>query len=162
MAVLEAEELAQRVAIVRRFRDLLGQQRDRFRSYLSVLDKQRDIIESGDAGELLAQVELEEQIVADIFSIQKVIDPLENMYHALVVNGASSVSRDEVPNLKASLDELKDEAVVRSSRNRELLSKRMVALRAEITGLRNNPFAAQARRSDWSGVNTASLIDIKG
>jgi hypothetical protein len=165
-------ELAQRVAILRRFRTLLQEQRDRFHSYLAVLDKQQDIIETGSAEDLLAHVELEERIVADIFSIQKVIDPLEDMYHA-VISGAglpagarpslpAPESADDVPDLKAALKDLKNEAVIRSTRNKELLSKRMVELRSEITALRNNPYAASARRSVFSSANTASLVDIEG
>jgi hypothetical protein len=159
-------ELAQRVAILKRFRTLLTQQRDRFRSYLEVLDKQKNIIEKGDAEELLAHVELEEKIVADIFSIQKVIDPLEDMYRAALSGFEPSrhtpAGRDpeDVQSLKAALEGLKKEAVLRSTRNKELLSRRMAELRTEIKVLRNNPYAA--RRSGFSGAETASLVDISG
>lgn len=164
VTLISQEELAERVAILQRFRTLLSQQRDRFRNYLAVLDKQQNIIESGDAGELLAYVEMEEQIVTDIFSIQKVIDPLEDMYHAVIsrFGGDIAAPADDVPNLKATLEDLKNEAILRSSRNRELLSSRMTELRSEITVLRNNPFTARARRSVYSRGSTASLIDIQG
>ncbi|QQO09727.1 flagellar export chaperone FlgN [Breznakiella homolactica] len=152
---ISPEELVRRVAIVKRFRELLIQQRDRFREYLEVLDKQKDVIEEGKAEDLIAHVELEEKIVADIFSIQKVIDPLEDMYRASYPDRES-----EVPNLKAALEELKEEAVVRSERNRELLSKRMAEIRSEIKALRGNPYAA--RRPVYGGSDSASLIDIKG
>ncbi|MDR0624339.1 MAG: flagellar biosynthesis protein FlgN [Treponema sp.] len=164
---ISPEELAQRVAILKRFRTLLSQQRDRFRAYLEVLDKQKDIIEKGEPNELLAHVELEEKIVADIFSIQKVINPLEEMYQAAlsgfdpsrIAKGPSRAS-DDVPGLKAALEDLKNEAVIRSTRNKELLSRRMVELRAEIKSLRSNPYAAA--RSSFSGAGTASLVDISG
>jgi hypothetical protein len=155
------EELAQRIAILRRFKTLLTQQRDRFRSYLDILDKQQSIIESGDTDTLLAHVEIEEKIVADIFSIQKVIDPLEEMYHMVISGGEHPEGADEVPSLKAALEDLKNEAVIRSSHNKELLSKRMVELRSEIKTLRNNPYAAGARRASFSG-GTASIVDIQG
>ncbi|MDR1240205.1 MAG: flagellar biosynthesis protein FlgN [Treponema sp.] len=162
------EELAQRVAILKRFRTLLTQQRDRFRSYLEVLDKQKDIIEKGDPDELLAHVELEEKIVADIFSIQRVIDPLEDMYRAALsgFEPAGNVFRsgnrepDEVQSLKTALESMKNEAVIRSTRNKEMLSKRMAELRSEIKSLRNNPYTA--RRSGFSDGGTASLIDVSG
>lgn len=168
MGAISPGELAQRVAILKRFRTLLTQQRDRFRSYLEVLDKQKDIIEKGDPDELLAHVELEEKIVADIFSIQKVIDPLEDMYRAALSGFDSfhraplSVSREpaEVQSLKTALEGLKNEAVIRSTRNKELLSRRMAELRTEIKTLRNNPYAA--RRSGFSDSGTASLVDISG
>jgi hypothetical protein len=167
---IDQAELAQRVAVLRRFKTLLTQQRDRFHSYLNLLEKQQNVIEKGTAEELLAYVEVEEKIVADIFSIQKVIDPLEEMYNTVVAvqkpqaKKAESLSsgQDEVPSLKASLERLKNEAVIRSTKNRELLSKRMLELRSEIKALRNNPYTANAKRSSFGGINTASLIDLKG
>jgi hypothetical protein len=170
-AEINGEELAQRVAVLRRFRTLLTQQRDRFRSYLEVLDRQQDIIESGDTDALLSHVELEEKIVTDIFSIQKVIDPLEEMYHAVIAGFGpgkaparetlQSEGADEVPSLKAALEDLKNEAVIRSTRNKEMLSKRMIELRSEIKTLRSNPWAA-SRRSVYSDGSTATMVDIKG
>jgi hypothetical protein len=159
MVEISSAELAQRVAVLKRFKTLLTQQRDRFRSYLNLLEKQQDIIETGSAEDLLTYVEIEEKIVADIFSIQKVIDPLEEMYYS-VISGQSPEA--EVPGLKASLEKLKSEAVIRSTKNKELLSKRMLELRAEIKTLRNNPYAAGGRRPSFGSTNTASLVDIQG
>lgn len=166
---IDSTELAQRVAVLRRFKTLLSQQRDRFRSYLDLLNKQQNIIESGTAEDLLTYVEIEEKIVADIFSIQKVIDPLEEMYYSLH-SGSSpqkaqdkpDYSQDEVPSIKESLERLKSEAIIRSTKNKELLSKRMLELRQEIKTLRNNPYTAGSKRSNFNDTNTASLIDIKG
>jgi hypothetical protein len=110
----------------------------------------------------LDYVEIEEKIVADIFSIQKVIDPLEEMYNTVVSKAQSQKAKaqsDEVPSLKASLEKLQTEAVIRSTKNKELLSKRMLELRSEIKALRNNPYAA--RRSGLTGA-TPSLVDLKG
>jgi DNA-binding transcriptional regulator GbsR (MarR family) len=167
---IDSIELAQRVAILRRFKTLLTQQRDRFRSYLNLLEKQQNIIEKGSPEELLNYVEIEEKIVADIFSIQKVIDPLEEMYYTVTAGQkqqakkteTSSSGQDEVPGLKASLEKLKNEAVIQSTKNKELLSKRMLELRSEIKALRNNPYAANVKKSSFGGINTAALIDIKG
>jgi hypothetical protein len=168
--VITQTELAQRVAILKRFKTLLSQQRDRFHSYLDMLDKQQSVIESGSAEDLLTYVEIEEKIVSDIFSIQKVIDPLEEMYNTVVfernpskspVKIESTGSQEEVPTLKASLEILKNEAVVRSAKNKELLSKRMLELREEIKSLRNNPYTASGR-SAYRDSNKASLVDLQG
>jgi len=167
---IDSAELAQRVAVLKRFKTLLSQQRERFKSYLDLLDKQQNVIESGSAEDLLTYVEIEEKIVADIFSIQKVIDPLEEMYNSLVFTQNNSQpliklentgSQEEVPTLKASLEKLKSEAVMRSTKNKELLSKRMLELRQEIKTLRNNPYAASGR-SAYSNSNKASLVDVQG
>ena len=169
---IDSAELAQRVAVLKRFKTLLSQQRDRFKSYLNLLDKQQNVIEAGSAEDLLAYVEIEEKIVSDIFSIQKVIDPLEEMYYSVVSGGSSAKipeklesktdNPDEVPGLKASLEKLKSEAVMRSTKNKELLSKRMLELRSEIKTLRSNPYAAAGRRSSFGAANSPSLIDLQG
>jgi hypothetical protein len=151
-----ASELAQRVALLKRFRDLLIQQRDRFRSYLTVLENQQFHIESGNAEELLSFVEMEEHIVADIFSIQKVIDPLDVLYKAVI----PATTQSDVPALKAALEDLKTQTIARSVYNRELLLTRMTAIRSEIKILKNNPFI-HASRSMYQ-TYTASLIDIEG
>lgn len=155
-AVNSPEELAQRVAILKRFRELLVAQRERFRTYLEVLDRQKDVIEQGSADDLIAHVELEEKIVADIFSVQKVIDPLEDMYRTVYPDGGAS----EIPGLKSALEGLKAEAVVRTERNKELLSKRMTEIRSEIKTLRANPYAG--RTSIYAGTGVPSMIDIEG
>ncbi|MDR2211605.1 MAG: flagellar biosynthesis protein FlgN [Spirochaetaceae bacterium] len=164
--VLNSGEVERRVAILKRFRELLSQQRDRFRQYLDVLDKQKNVIEQGNADDLIAHVELEEKIVGDIFAIQKVIDPLEDMYRRIFsparpMEDTGTLPREihEVPTLKAALEELKAEAVIRSGRNRELLAKRLEEIRTEMKTLRANPYAIH--RSAYSG-ETASLVDIKG
>ena len=151
---ISSEEVARRVAILRRFKELLSQQRDRFQEYLLVLDKQKDVIENGSAEALLSHIELEEKIVGSIFAVQKVIDPLEAMYKANFPQRES-----DVPSLKAALAELQTEASARSKRNQELLSRRMAEIRSEIKLLKGNPYA---RHPSYSSENVASLIDIKG
>ncbi|MDR2718634.1 MAG: flagellar protein FlgN [Treponema sp.] len=169
---ISPDELKRRVAIIKRFRELLSQQRDRFRQYLTVLDKQKDVIEKGNAEALMAHVELEEKIVGDIFAIQKVIDPMEAMYQASFPAGTLPVgvlsgeargipaeTQSEVPRLRAALEELRSEAVLRSAHNREILARRMEEIRQEMKTLRTNPYAIH--RSAYSN-ESAVLVDIAG
>jgi predicted RND superfamily exporter protein len=157
VGAISEDELAERVAILKRFRELLVKQRERFSHYLVTLEKQQAVIETGSSGELADYIEQEEQIIADIFSIQKVIDPLEEMYNATV----PASSAGDVPVLKSALRELQEQVAIRSAHNRELLSARMDVLRSEIIELRNNPLA-NAARSAFSQSGTASIIDIEG
>jgi len=160
---ISEKELNQRVAVIKRFKELLKAQRDRFRVYLDVLDKQKDVIERGTSDDLMQHVELEEKIVEDIFSIQKVIDPLEEMYHSIAhdmprIRSAGEKTDEEVSGLKKALESLKSEAVVRSGLNRELLAKRMAELRAEIKSIKSNAYSR--RNVDISP--RPSQIDIRG
>ncbi|MCL2318726.1 MAG: flagellar export chaperone FlgN [Treponema sp.] len=163
---LSPGELSQRVAVIKRFKELLKAQRDRFRAYLDTLDTQQAVIQNGTAEDLLHHVELEEKIVTDIFSIQKVIDPLEKMYQSTKPEGPGEngftaggppQAGDEVSSLKDALEDLKTEAAIRSERNRDLLSRRMASLRSEIKTLRSNPYA---RRQ--ANIAAPTQIDIRG
>jgi hypothetical protein len=156
MAARTNEELGQRVAALRRFRELLVEQRAKFESYLTVLDFERADIESGDVDRLAAHVEIEEAIVSEIFTFQKVIDPLERIYHAAY---PAAQEDPELPQLRDTLVELKDEVLRRNAENRSLLRRKMEIVRAEIAGFRN-PLAARA--SVYAGQGAGSLVDIRG
>jgi hypothetical protein len=157
MAVEYKGELAQRTAILRKFRELLLEQREKFQRYLLVLDNEKSDIESGDIDRLMAHVELEEQVVSDIFTFQKVIDPLEDLYRSAYPQGAAE--GDELPELKSSLVELRCEVLKRNEENRILLKQRMETLRTEITGLR---IPMGARRSVYASSGGGSVLDIQG
>ena len=150
-------ELTQRMAVVKRFKELLEQQRERFRSYLTALDRQHLAISTGNADEIIAYVELEEQLVEDIFSIQKVIDPLEIMYNA----AGPYLPANDVSALKTALEDLKLQAAARSGQNRDLLSSRMADINSEIQAIKNNPFISKIRNALYQNA-VPTLVDIMG
>jgi hypothetical protein len=154
MAVSEAEA-ASRIVLLKRFRTLLLQQKERFESYLAVLDKQKDKIETGSVEELIAHVELEEKIIGDIIAIQKVIEPMR-----AIVPAAALAASPDVKQIASTIETLRVETVTRVTRNKNLLQSRMEAMRTEIKALRVNPFAR--RPSPFASGDTPSLIDIKG
>ena len=153
-AAFYEKEMAQCAAVHKRLRELLLQQRERFRNYLIVLDRQQFSIESANAEDLVAHVDTEERIVAGISALQNVIAPLENMYHDFM--------QGDIHVIKADVEDLRQQAVARSSRNREFLAVRMAEIRREIDILRNSPIAAGGRRSVFSNYNTASFVNING
>jgi len=164
---ISPSELSHRVAVIKRFKELLKAQRDRFQAYLNALDKQKDVIERGSTDDLLRHVELEEKIVLDIYSIQKVMDPLEQMYQSirketpaknLPTSDSEEAGEDEVLSLKEALDGLKAEAAIRSEQNRGLLAKRMAELRSEIKSLKKNAYASR----NFDNTPPPSYIDLKG
>jgi hypothetical protein len=157
----ETDDTAQGAAVLKRYRKLLFRQRDLFRNYLVVLEKQRDSIPTANTDELIARVELEEQAVSEILSLQKVIDPLEITYNASVYLTGGDFA-DDIPALEAALEDLKRQAVALSSHNRDLLSARMKEIRGEINILKSHPVIAETRRAVYQNLATAGLIDIKG
>jgi hypothetical protein len=124
----------QNIAVLRRLREMLVRQRERFQAYLELLEAEESSIRNDDAEKLLAQVEIERTIIAEIFTLKKVILPLESLYQAAYPGTDSTV-----PRLKAALDTMGEQIFAHNARNRRLLKERMESLRQEITELRGWP-----------------------
>lgn len=165
MAVAYAGELERRKAVLRRFRELLVEQRSKFEKYLVVLDREREDIESSDVDRLAAHVEIEASIVSDIFTFQKVIDPLEDLYREAYpastagAAGAAGAAPSDIPGIRGAITDLKTEVLRRNAENRGLLKQRMEILRREVLSLRN---PALSRRSVYASSGEGSLVDISG
>ena len=130
--VLTDGEIAERVAILKRFRSLLEQQRLKFREYLTVLEKQESSITESKTDSLAQHAELGEAIVAEIFTIQKVLDPLEYLY----ANVCDADSDEHIPDLKNDLAVLQEQVIAQNKKNREILSTQMLGLRQQIASLK--------------------------
>jgi DNA-binding FadR family transcriptional regulator len=140
----------QKVAILKRLREMLQRQREKFHGYLALLEQEESSITSGDAESLLAQVEMEKSIIADIFSLKKVIEPLETLYQA-----AYPRTEQTVPRLKATLEKMSEQVIAHNEKNRALLRERMDDLRVEIASLRAWP-----RVSSSFSQAAPGLVDI--
>ncbi len=147
MSTMTSEE---RVAVLKRLREMLQRQREKFSGYLTLLEQEESSIARGDAESLLAQVEMEKSIIADIFALKKVIEPLETLYQA-----AYPQQETTVPRLKATLEKMGDQVIAHNARNRMLLRARMDDLRMEIASLRAWP-----RASSHLAPSAPRLVDI--
>jgi hypothetical protein len=145
------DRIEQNVADLKRLREMLARQREKFGAYLHLLECEDDSIEKGDAEKLLAQVEMEQSIIAEIFSLKKVIAPLEALYQAAYPQGTEAT----IPRLKSTLETMGAEILAHNGRNRQRLRERMDDMRREISSLRAWPRTA----SPFAGV-TPGLIDI--
>jgi hypothetical protein len=151
---LTQEQIDQRIAILKKFRQLLEQQRQKFREYLVVLEKQEQTISSENIDAMVTHTEIEQSIITEIYTIQKVIDPLEAMYRDI----HHAEPDAEIPRLKADLGHLQKEVVQQNEKNRELLKTHMQVLRQKVISI-HNPYAN--RSSIYaSDAHTASIIDI--
>lgn len=129
---LTQQEIDERAAILRRFREALIRQRERFSRYLQML-------EDGPAGDGMADeaeqieihVEIEKSIVREISSFEQFIEPLEMMYREKDPQGAA-----EIPELRAALERTRQEVVRRTKHNASLLKQQLQSLRSEISDLR--------------------------
>lgn len=132
---LTQAEIDERTAILRRFRSLLEQQREKFREYLRVLESQGRVIEDENTESLLAHTELEQQIASHIISLQKVIKPMELMYQERIRNGEAEGS--EIPRLQADLESLQQQVLERNKSNRNLLKVHIGQIKDRLANVAN-------------------------
>ncbi|HYW84751.1 MAG TPA: flagellar biosynthesis protein FlgN [Spirochaetia bacterium] len=143
-------ETSQKIAILKRLREMLQRQREKFQAYLSLLEHEETSIRNGEPEKLLVQAEMEQAIIAEIFTLKKVIEPLETLYQA-----AYPQTESTVPRLKSTLDAMAQQVIAHNASNRSLLKARMNDLRQEISSLRSWPKTG----SPFAEV-VPSLIDI--
>ncbi len=157
MAEITQEELNERVAVLRRFRSLLEEQRGKFREYLTVLEKQQDSITSDNPENLLAHTELEQQVVKNIASLQKVIVPMAKMYHAGNNSGTSAAEDAEIAKLQNDLSDLQERVLKQNAINRDLLRVHIEQLKSQIAGFKN-PY--KNNRSVYTNVQAQAVATM--
>lgn len=138
-------------AVLARLREMLVRQREKFSAYLGVLEREGDAIREGDADRLAACVELEGSVIADLYTLKKVIDPLHEIYRA-----AWPEREPTVTELRTTLERMSAEVVEKNAANRALLARKMDEMRKEIASLRRWPGAP----SSFAAAATPSLVDI--
>ena len=151
---LSRQEIDQRVAVLKRFKALLQEQRKKFSDYLVVLETQERSIHEENIDAIVHHTELEQSIIGDIFTIQKVIDPIEEMYRF----GMPDKDDSEVVRLKADLEKLQEQVIDQNKKNRQLLESRMDNLRQEIIAI--SPNYSYAAKIFIKQDSRAGLVDI--
>lgn len=159
MAELTDEELNERVAILRRFRILLEQQRSKFQEYLNVLEKQEGAISKEDTNAIISHAELEQQVVAGIKNLQKVIVTMSEIYKSSAQN-ATSENDKSVESIQNELEKLQNKVLAQNQKNRELLKKHLVQIRSQIENFKN-PY--RKNRSIYASAQNAhgSLVAVE-
>lgn len=133
MAEISQEELNERIALLKKFRSLLLQQREKFQEYLTVLEKQETSIESENSEKLLAHTELEQQVVSNIMNLQKVIVPMSELYK----ERGAHLEEESVVAIQKDLNDLQQKVLEQNAKNRELLKAHIVQIRSQISSLKN-------------------------
>lgn len=157
MAEITQEELNERVAILRRFRSLLEEQRGKFREYLNVLEKQQDSITTENPESLLAHTELEQQVVKSIANLQKVIVPMSKMYRSGNGTAPAGMEDAEIAKIQNDLSDLQDRVLKQNAINRDLLRVHIEQLKAQISGFKN-PY--KNNRSVYANVQAQSVATM--
>ena len=154
-------EVSERVLVLKRFKTLLEQQRAKFQQYLQVLEAQEKSITDEDVDKIVQHSELEQSIISEISTIQKVIDPIENMYKrfgALSPKDEKEVrlSELETERVKRDLQRLQQSVLEQNQKNRDKIKLHLVGLRNQISLLKTVP-----PKSVFNNSESPSLIDIR-
>ena len=141
---LSKEELDERIAILKRFRKLLEQQRNKFQEYLMVLESQEGKITEENADSIMAHTELENQIVKNLASLQNVIVPMQGMYNA-IVPGVPVADNAKVEQLQLDLANLQKQVLAQNERNRRLLQSQMSKIKNQLGNMNlMNPYRGRS------------------
>ena len=158
MADITQEELNERVALLRRFRSLLEEQRGKFREYLNVLEKQQDSITAENPETLLAHTELEQQVVKNIANLQKVIVPMAKLYQSKNGGNTTPAQEDaEITKIQNELSDLQDKVLKQNAINRDLLRVHIEQLRTQIANFKN-PY--KNNRSVYANAQPAAVATM--
>ena len=158
MAELTQEELDERVALLRKFRSVLEQQRNKFQEYLTVLEKQQDSITKENPESLIAHTELEQQVVKNIANLQKVIVPMQKMYKAAVPM-AHTAEDNSITQIQNELNTLQDKVLKQNQINRDLLRNHIETIRNQIQNFKN-PYK-NVRSVYAQPQNIASFVEVE-
>lgn len=153
---LSAKELKQRVNLIKRVKETLKLQRDKFFQYLNLLEHEKTSLETGHLDKLEAQVALEDSLVQEIVSVQRVLDPLESMAR----EAGAWHEEPEVEVLKENLVHLQAQVLEKNRENRQLLSARRDRLGEEIVKLGRKKAPGTLYRPSGADL-TPSLVDVR-
>ncbi len=157
---LTQAEIDERVAILKRFRGLLEEQRNKFREYLLVLEKQESKIADDDGEAVSSHADLEANILKNIAGLQKVIVPMQSMYKAVAAD-VSAEDKAEVLKVQNDLAQIQQQVLAQNEKNQHLLREHISQIREQLdTLMTNNPY--RGKRSVYAEkVHTGNLVAIE-
>lgn len=127
-----SSETAHRIAVIRRLKSLLEEQRDKFGEYLELLERESQAISRRDTAALMGQVEHERRVVQAIVSFNRIIGPIQEVYLSLYPE-----RNNDIESLKAAVDRMRDDVVKKNEANRVLLRARMNELKDRVESLKS-------------------------
>ena len=159
MAEITNEEVEERIAVLKRLRFLLEEQRNKFKEYLTVLEKQQTSIDTEDSEALIKHSELEQQIVKNISNLQKVIVPMNKMYKTIAKTSNNPENPDaEISKIQNELEDLQQKVLTQNKINRDFLRVHLENIKRQIANF-NNPY--KNSKSVYAKTeNVAKFVEI--
>jgi hypothetical protein len=149
---IDEQEISRRVAFLRRFKETLIRQRERFQAYLDLLERGGDTSEAPE--EVLEfHVTLEEAVVRDIAVFERTLKPLEAMYEAQHTDDDT-----DIPQIRAALSKTREDLLHRTRLNREKLKGQIESI------TRSRTPVLITRHTDYKRgkptADSATLVDL--
>ena len=138
--------------IAKIIRENLTSQRERLKEYLSVLDHEKEDIIKEDPDKLIAHIKLEHNIIDELSSFKKILDPLEVMYF-----NSPYKKKNEIIDLKKDIEDLSDQVKIKSINNKETLDSVLVKIKTDLKGMNKKKVA----RNSYNDAES-NLVDIDG
>jgi len=139
--------------LAKKIRENLILQKNKLEDYLKVLDKEdSDIIEK-DPDKLLEHINLEKNIIEELFSFKKILEPLETMY-----NDSPYKKEESITNLKSSLDKLTGQITSKSKDNSIALENVLNKMKVDLKNINSK------NKFNKTGYETTEsrFLDITG
>lgn len=127
-------------------------QKKRLEEYLSVLEKEEDDILKEDPDKLIAHINLERNIINELTSFRKILDPLEVIYYQ------SPYKKDNhIEKMKKTVDSLVNRVQVKAHNNKEKLNTAMVNIKNNMKEIKKKVLT----KSVYNNVDSV-MLDING
>lgn len=148
-------------ALAARLKHMLTQKAEKIASYIRVLEKQKASVSDGKLDMLAAYAWMERNIIKELSLLQKVIEPLQQMYQEVkdipaADKAKAAADRAEIERLEKTCGQLLNTARQRNGCNRASIGERMAALKKEIESLK----IPKRKKSPYADIQDPSFIDI--
>ena len=162
---LSRDELDQRIAFLRRFKDALVRQRQRFQHFLDLLERGAEVDASPEDA-LEFHVAVEEAVARDIALFERTIMPLEALYEA-----HSKDDDTDIPQIRLALRKTRDEVIRRAHANKAHLKHQIEEISSVVSTTSQTDLRKSSQASRTPGfrisafrhdpVDTPVLVDLK-
>ncbi len=135
--------------LVKKIRENLLSQKEKLEKYLELLEKEESDIVEKDADKLLEHIKIEQNIIEELNSFKKILEPLEKIYFKLPYKKEEAIFK-----LKDSISNLSFKIKNKSENNKKLLNIELEKIKVELNKANFN--------KNIYDKNIPKFIDING
>jgi len=138
--------------LVKKIKENLLSQKAKLEKYLDILEKEENDITIKDADKLLEHIKVEQNIIEELNSFKKILEPLEKIYFNLPYK-----KEDAIFKLKESLNNLSTKVKIKAENNKKMIDIELEKIKVELNKLNKNSF-----QKNSYDISTSKFIDING